>query len=38
METQEFTSEKLEVGYLHDVDDVGSESTGQKMTAALDGS
>lgn len=34
-EMKEFTSEQLEVEYLHDVDDVGSENMRQKMKAEL---
>lgn len=35
METEEFTTEQLEVEYLHNVDDVGSENTREKMKAEL---
>lgn len=35
METEEFTSGQLEVEYLHDVDDVGSENLRQKKNAEL---
>lgn len=35
MGTGEFSSEQLEVEYLHDVDDVGSENMRQKMKAEL---